>query len=113
MVQNTVERRLVPLINVLEQDAAVIIEAEMPGVMKDAIDIAVEGDELTVTGRRNGHRNGATYALRERPEGHYHRSFRLGEIIDRNKIEASLKDGVLTLVLPKVSKAQPRPIPVN
>ena len=93
-----------PRIDVLERDDAVIVHADMPGVNPGDVDVRFENGELSVHGRRAADRG-------ERVN--FFRSFRLSEQIASDKIGAELKNGVLTLKLPKVEAAKPRRIAVN
>ena len=97
-------RTVAPRIDVLERDDAVIVHADMPGVNPADVDIRFENGELSVHGRRAGDRGGKV---------NFFRSFRLSEQIASDKIGAELKNGVLTLNLPKVETAKPRRIAVN
>lgn len=92
----------VPRTDICETEDAVVLVADMPGVMKDNVDISLENDTLTING----------YVEPERPEGYglmyaeyrigdFQRSFTISNRIDRDNIEASLKDGVLRVRLPK------------
>ena len=96
-----------------EQDA-VTIELEMPGVVKDKVEITVEQDELTVTGYRQIEDYSKHEVLhQERVPFNYRRSFVLSETIDSGKIHANLDNGVLKLTLPKAETAKPRKITVQ
>jgi HSP20 family molecular chaperone IbpA len=83
----------------------------MPGVDHDGVDITLERRVLTVRGRSTTcEHTGYQRVYNEYADGDYERVFTLSENIDRDRIEATLKDGVLHLVLPKAETAKPRRI---
>lgn len=105
---------LTPRVDVLEDDTVITLLADMPGVSKDALDIRVEGESLTIEGTVTAatpQAMEATYAEVRVPR--YRRSFTLSRELDTGRIEASLKDGVLKLRIPKQEHAQPRRISVK
>jgi len=101
----------VPLTDIYETKDAIIVLAEMPGVAPDGIDITLERQVLTIRGR-GGEQERAGYrqVYAEYSDGDYERSFTLSAAIDRDRIEASQKAGVLRLTLPKAEAAKPRKI---
>jgi len=101
-----------PAVDIYENDEAITLLADLPGVDKDGLDINVEDRQLTITGlvKEPEERLHSVYA--EYGIGGYTRSFRLGDTIDQGKIQASLKDGVLTLKLPKADRLKPRKIEI-
>jgi HSP20 family protein len=102
-----------PLVDIYETDEAITLLADLPGVEKDALDINVEDRQLTVTGLVKDPENRQQSVYSEYGIGGYTRSFKLGDAIDQSKIGASLKDGVLTLVLPKADRLKPRKIDIT
>jgi len=108
------ERIVTPRASVFETENAVILELEIPGVSRDTIDVTVENDELTVTGRRVFPVDeGAEMLHQERLPFNYRRSFILSERIDSANIGANYTDGVLKLTLPKSAEAKPRKITIE
>ncbi|MBC7359591.1 MAG: Hsp20/alpha crystallin family protein [Desulfacinum sp.] len=103
----------VPAVDIYESEEALTVVADMPGVAPENVDIDLRDDQLTIRGTVTVEGNGETVLLREYGVGDYYRQFTLGRIIDQSKIEAAMKDGVLTLTLPKVDKAKPRKITVK
>lgn len=103
---------MTPRIDVLENDQELLLIADMPGVTADGVDIRFEKGELSVHGRRRAARSGQPW-LWEYEAGNFFRSFRLSENVAADKIVAEMKDGVLTIHLPKVETAKPRRIMVK
>jgi HSP20 family protein len=100
--------------DIFETDQALTVVLEMPGVGKDNVDISVENDILTIEGRINYSKyEGLEPVYTEYNIGHYVRSFQLSSKIEQSEISAGLKDGVMTLVLPKAEKAKPRKIKLS
>jgi HSP20 family protein len=107
------ERPLVsPNVNILETTAGYILEAEMPGVAKEGLDISLEDNVLTITGRRQPD-PADNLLYRESNPVDYRRVFELDPSIETGKISAQIEQGLLTLTLPKAEKAKPRRITVN
>jgi len=102
-----------PQVDIYETDEALILEAEVPGADTDEVETNLEDNLLTISAPVRPLEAGWRPAYEEYAIGHYLRQFRLGQQIDQAKITASLKDGVLTLVLPKVDTARPRRIQVR
>jgi len=104
----------VPNADIYESQDALTVILEMPGVAKDNINVRVEDGVLNVEGRLDLSKyQGLRPLYTEYNIGHYSRSFQLSSKIDQSKIGASLKDGVLSLTLPKVEEAKPRKIDVK
>jgi len=101
----------VPPADIYETRDNIVAVAEMPGVAPDGVDITLERRVLTIRGRNAGYEHtGYQRVYNEYADGDYERVFTLSENIDRDRIEATLKDGVLHLVLPKSETAKPRKI---
>src|ERR1043165_9212446 len=100
--------------DIFETDQALTVILEMPGVNKDSVDIRVENDVLSVEGRVDfSNYAGLQPVYTEYNVGNYARNFQLSSKIEQGAIRAELKDGVMTLVLPKSEKAKPRKITVT
>ncbi len=95
----------------VDEDVATV-KVEMPGVPKDGLEIRVDGNELAIAGRRNEEEFPGTYLMRERSAEPYRKLLTLDDSIDRDKIEAELKDGILTLKLRVKEAAKPRRIEI-
>ncbi len=106
-------RVFVPSADIYETQDTLTVILEMPGVEKSNVDIRVEDGVLTVLGKLDLSKyQGLQPLYIEYNVGHYSRSFQLSSKVDQNKIAAELKDGVLSLTLPKVEQAKPRTIEV-
>ena len=104
----------VPRADIYETDDEIVVVADMPGVDEDTVDITLENNVLTINGYAEPvETKGYTLAYAEYRVGDYERAFSLSDEIDREKIEAKLKDGVLRLHLPKVTEARVRRIAVK
>jgi HSP20 family molecular chaperone IbpA len=107
-------RLFMPTADIFEADQALTVVLEMPGVEKNNVDIGVEAGVLTIEGQLDFSKyEGMQPVYTEYNVGHYRRSFELSNKIDQSKIAAEMKDGVLTITLPKVEEAKPRRISVN
>jgi HSP20 family protein len=101
----------VPPADIYETGDNIVVLAEMPGVAPDGVDITLERRVLTIRGRSAANDPaGYQRVYNEYADGDYERVFTLSENIDRDRIEATLKDGVLNLVLPKAETAKARKI---
>ena len=102
-----------PRVDILETEQDLLIRADLPGVKPADVDVRFENGELTIHGRRNPTNADKKLSLWEYEPAHYHRAFRLSEDVAADKIEAELKNGVLTVRLPKAEAAKPRRITVK
>ena len=102
-----------PRVNITEGRDGYLLEAEMPGVSKEGLEISLEGNELTLVGRRQEDVNGLDLLYRESTLRDYRRVFVLDPVIDTTKIEAKMENGVLRLHLPKAEQVKPRKIKVT
>jgi HSP20 family protein len=101
-----------PEVNIFEAKDGYVLEAEMPGVSKDGLEITLEGNEITIIGRRQPEILKAEVLYRESRPADYRRVFELDPAIDSAKISAKIDQGVLTLQLPKTEKVKPKKISV-
>jgi HSP20 family protein len=104
---------VVPVVNIFETGAGYALEAEMPGVSKDGLEITLEGNEITIVGRRAREPVSGELLFRERSAADYRRVFELDPAIDTNKISAKMEQGMLILTLPKSEQVKPRKIIVS
>ena len=104
-----------PALNVWEDDQALYVEADLPGLDPAALDVTVtEGNQLTIQGERAAPDiQGAVWVRQERPAGRFTRAVTLPALVDADKVEAVYTDGVLKLTLPKHEAAKPRKVQVR
>ena len=108
------QRLTFPAVNVWEDEGNLYAEAELPGLTLKEIEVSVTGDTLSVNGERRFELpEGATPLRRERGLGQFERTIVLPCDIDAEKVEATLRDGILSITLPKSAGCQPRRIAVK
>ena len=108
------QRAVLPAVDVFEDAAGITLLADLPGVPRDQLELKVEGDSLLIEGGvQTPTPEGLEAIYAEVRVPRYRRSFTLSRELDTARIEANLKDGVLTLRIPKQAHAQPRRIAVN
>ncbi|MFL5306806.1 MAG: Hsp20/alpha crystallin family protein [Polyangia bacterium] len=110
-----VERSFAPTFEVKETKDAYVFRADLPGVKDADLEISLTGNRLSISGRREQerHEQGDTFYASERTYGSFTRSFTLPEGIDGDNVAADLKNGVLTLSVPKKPEVQPRKVTIN
>lgn len=105
---------LVPPVDVFEDENGITLKADLPGVSKENLNVHVEGDQLSIEGEvALGESVKLEPVYAEVRVSHYRRTFALSRDLDTSKIEAAMKNGVLTLRIPKGEQAKPRRIPVS
>jgi len=105
---------LVPPVDIYEDDDQVTLFADLPGVAKENLNLQIDKDTLQIYGKvakADGDDGAAVYT--EFPAKDFYRAFTIGEEIDRDKIAASISNGVLKLTLPKAERAKPRRIEIK
>lgn len=103
-----------PEVDIFETEKSITLLADLPGVATDGLDIDLRDNTLTLSGVAETNKDeDETNLIVEYEVGKYYRQFTISEVIDQEKIEAVLKDGVLRLTLPKAEKAQPKKIAVK
>lgn len=109
------EQPFEPLFDVKETKDACVLKADLPGVKEEDLEISLSGNMLTVSGKRESEKTeeGETYFASERAYGGFTRSFTLPEYVDAEQVRAELRDGVLTLLLPKRPESQPKRISIG
>ena len=102
-----------PEVNIFETKDGYVLEAEMPGVNKEGLEITLEGNEITIVGHRQLEAMPGAPLFRESQGWDFRRVFELDPAIDTSKIAAKMDQGVLTLTLPKSEQVKPRKITVD
>lgn len=103
-----------PDVDIFETEKEITLIADIPGVRSDDLEIDLRDDIITISAKATPTCNdNECMLLTEYETGTYYRQFTLSEVINQEKIDAKLSDGVLRLILPKVEKATPRKIAVN
>ncbi len=105
----------VPAFDIKETKDAFLFKADLPGIKESDVDVKLTQNRLTVSGKREAEKTdkGDTYYSYERSYGSFTRAFTLPDGVDAEKIKAELKNGVLTLELPKMPEHQPKTIAVK
>jgi len=106
-------RQIRPLSSIAEEDGAIRLCLEMPGVPKEGVELEVEGSELRIRGKRRASPSASQYLLRERVEGDYYEVYTLDETVDRSKTEAAMESGVMTVTLRLREAEKPRRIQIT
>jgi HSP20 family protein len=103
-----------PPVDVYETDDAIVLQVELPGVSKDAVNVELHEHTLRLSGERTRESagTGGQYRREEGRYGAFQRAFRMPTIVDEAKIQATYTDGVLALRLPKQATATPQAIPI-
>jgi HSP20 family protein len=107
------EQFVAPIASVVEETDGYVLRVEMPGVNKEGLEISLEDNELTVTGRRSLPAIDGTLIHHESRRDNFRRTFELDPSIDGNRIGAKIEQGILTLTLPKAEHVKPRKITVS
>lgn len=104
----------IPPTDIYETETALVVMADMPGVDENSLNINLEKGVLTITGKvPEEEKSGYRLLYSEYKSGDYQRSFTISEEINTEKIEAAIKNGILTITLPKAEKVKARKIPIR
>jgi HSP20 family molecular chaperone IbpA len=107
-------KTFIPRVDIYETREALFLIAEMPGVDEKTVDVELEKNVLTISGRvEDGKMKDYNLVFSEYEVGDYERTFTLSDEIDRDKIKATVKQGVLRLELPKAEKVKPKKIAIQ
>jgi len=108
------EQAILPAVDIFENETGITVQADMPGVSRDRLDVHIDSDTLTIEGRAEiPMPEGMDALYADIRSTRYQRSFSLSRELDTERIEAGLKDGVLTLRIPKREEHRPRRIEVQ
>lgn len=107
------EAFVTPLTDIYEEENGLHVVVDLPGVEKSGLKLAVENDILTIEGHVNASNSDTNYLIREFEPSNYFRQFELSESVNREKINAELKNGVLSIFLPRAEALKPRTIDVK
>lgn len=103
-----------PEVDIFEDEKAITLLADIPGVSPERLNIDLRDNVLTITGDvERIDPSGEEWLIQEYDTGRYYRQFTLSGVVDQNRIDAKLSHGVLRLSLPKVEKATPRKIAIQ
>jgi HSP20 family protein len=104
-----------PVVDIYDKGEQLVVQAELPGVKKEDIDVRVEGNLLMLSGKRQREKeiNEEGYYRSERYFGKFSRTFRLPANVVGDKIDAMFKDGILMITMPKIEEAKPKQIQVK
>lgn len=111
-VTRSEQRSVTPAVDIYETPEGLVVKADLPGVAKEGLDVRVENNLLTIRGRA-AHAAPGDLLYREYELANFFRQFELNDQVDQLKISAELKNGVLTLNLPRAEEAKPRRIEVR
>jgi len=118
LAESTTDRKTyVPSVDISETESSLIITADMPGADESSVNITLENDLLAIEARIDEQDlagvDDHSLTLAEYGVGDYYRAFTLNEAIDREKIRAKIKNGVLGITLPKAQSARTKSIPIQ
>ena len=102
-----------PMSRIREEEGKVVVQLEVPGVKKDDVNVSIEDDQLKIFATRQDESVEGNYLIRERNCGSYEKYFTIDKTIDRNSINATMENGVLTITLQFREEVKPRKIEVK
>ena len=105
----------IPPVDIKEDNTSYILTADIPGFKKSEIDVTIEGDNLSISGQRNKetNRDNETFHYQERNSGDFIRTFKLPDDSDKENITGSFRNGILSLIIPKLEQALPKTIKIE
>jgi HSP20 family protein len=104
-----------PLVNMYENPDSLQIVAQLPGISKEDLDITINNDFLTISGKREEKKYGEKIETlrKERAFGSFEKSFKLPSLVKKDEVSANFADGILTINLPKAEEAKPKKITIQ
>jgi len=102
-----------PLVDIEEQDDTYVLEAELPGVKREDVDIEVVGNEIQITGEIKERERKGALRRRTRRTGRFEYRVRLPDHVDSSKVEADLDQGILTVRVPKAERSQRQKVEIK
>ena len=112
----TAVRARTPVTDVSETDTAYLVEAELPGILKEDLDVTINDGYLLIEAKKKDHteKSGKSRVIRQESSiGKFARSLRLGHDVNEQEVTAQYLDGLLKVTLPKIKETQPRKVEVN
>lgn len=110
----TARESMIPPVDIYEDNDEVTLFADLPGVSKDSLEVQIDKDVLKIFGKRTlAKETDVVNRYEEIPQKDFYRAFTIGEEIDREKITATMNQGVLKLVLPKCERTKPKRIDIK
>ncbi len=110
---NYTSSMVIPPVDIMETEGEIILVMDLPGVKNDDVDVRFEKGELVIHANRTSSHSDKRRSLWEYETAHFHRSFRITQHIEADKISAIVKNGILTIHLPKVESMKPKKITVK
>lgn len=104
-------RMAYPPLNLSNDDENIYVRAEVPGVSLEDMELTLTDKTLVLKGERGAPQG--KYYRQERPSGVFHRVINIGVPVERDKVSATITDGILTVTLPKAEEVKPRTISIN
>jgi len=105
----------VPMVDISETDNEIVVSAELPGLQKEDVKIAIQDNVLSLEGEKKQEtkEKGKNYYRLERDYGKFQRSFVLPSAVKTDKVKAVFQDGILNITLPKADEAKPKQIAIS
>ena len=112
-LQDVQKRTVRSRCNICEDDGKIYLQLEMPGVTKDNLDINIENNQLQIVGKRDTGSQEGKYIIKERRDGDFYQVYTLDDTVDKNKVEATLENGILLVTLNLKEAEKPKKIEVK